>query len=105
MGWDTYQNGALLAAAESQFDVFLTVDQNIPYQQNMSGRNLTLVIVKAKNNRLPTLAQSMPDVTRLLATILPGQVYRVQQDTRQDTRSQEAHQEENAPPNNSGETE
>ena len=64
--------------AQSQFDVLLTVDKNIPYQQNMGGRSIVLLIVEAKDNTVPTLATAMPDVLALLPTILPGQVYRVQ---------------------------
>lgn len=78
MGWGEYQNGRLLALAQSQFDVLLTVDKNIPYQQNMSGRPIALLIVDAKNNTVPTLATAMPAVLALLPTVLPGQVYRVQ---------------------------
>ena len=77
MGWDTYKNGTLLTAAQAEFDVFLTVDQNIPYQQNMRGRPIALVIMKAKDNRLNTLAKLMPEVGLLLPTVLPGQVYHV----------------------------
>lgn len=45
MGWADLDNGILLAAAESQFDLFLTVDTNIRYQQNLSGRRLTILLV------------------------------------------------------------
>ena len=46
MGWDTPGNGDLIAAAEAgSFDVMITVDQNIQYQQNLSGRRIALVVL------------------------------------------------------------
>ena len=45
-GWDTLSNGDLLAEAErAGFDVFLTADKNIRYQQNLSGRRLAIVVL------------------------------------------------------------
>jgi predicted nuclease of predicted toxin-antitoxin system len=45
-GWSTLQNGQLLAAAEQAgFDVFITTDQNLKYQQNLIGRHLTIVVL------------------------------------------------------------
>jgi hypothetical protein len=45
-GWDTLDNGALLAAAEAAgFDVMLTTDRRIRYQQNLSGRKIALVVL------------------------------------------------------------
>jgi len=41
MGWAQLSNGDLLAAAEKSFDVFITTDQNLRYQQNLAGRRLT----------------------------------------------------------------
>ena len=45
-GWDTLRNGELLDAAEAAgFDVFVTTDRNIPYQQNLSGRHIAVVVL------------------------------------------------------------
>ena len=45
-GWDTLRNGELLDAAEAAgFDVFVTTDRNIPYQQNLSGRDIAVVVL------------------------------------------------------------
>jgi|SRR5882762_9827163 len=47
------KNGELLIAAETaKFDVFLTVDQGIEYQQNLTGRNIAIIIFRTKSNRL-----------------------------------------------------
>lgn len=49
-------NGELLEYAEAaKFDVFLTVDRGIQYQQNLSGRNIAVVILRSKSNRLRDL--------------------------------------------------
>ena len=45
MGWATLANGALLQAAEAQFDVFVTTDQNLRYQQNLAGRRLAILVL------------------------------------------------------------
>jgi hypothetical protein len=43
MGWANLENGDLLRAAEEQFDVFITTDQNLRYQQNLAGRRLAIL--------------------------------------------------------------
>ena len=43
-GWETIDDGALLRMAASEFDVFLTVDKDLPYQQNVSGHDLAVII-------------------------------------------------------------
>jgi predicted nuclease of predicted toxin-antitoxin system len=46
MGWAELTNGALLIAAEAAgFEIFVTADKNIPYQTNMAGRRLALVVL------------------------------------------------------------
>ena len=67
-GWQTLSNGKLLDAAEQAgFEVFLTVDANLAYQQNLSGRTIRLVVVEAANNRTPTLAPLVPRVLEVSA--------------------------------------
>ena len=45
MGWDRLGNGDLLNAAEASFDAFITTDQNLRHQQNMSGRQLAILVL------------------------------------------------------------
>ena len=45
MGWAKLSNGDLLAAAEKYFDAFITTDQNLRYQQNLSGRRLAILVL------------------------------------------------------------
>ena len=77
MRWAGTKNGALLRRAASEFDVLLTVDQGIPYQQNIEGLSLALVIIKAPSNDIKDLRLKMSEVLRVLATIQPGQVVQV----------------------------
>src|SRR5437899_4343835 len=54
-------NGELLTAAETaKFDVFLTVDRGIEYQQNLIGRNIAIIIFRTKSNRLKDLLAHVP---------------------------------------------
>jgi hypothetical protein len=45
MGWTALDNGALLEAAEKQFDALITTDQNLSYQQNLSGLRLAILVL------------------------------------------------------------
>ena len=72
-------NGELLAAAETaRFDVFLTVDQGIEYQQNLSGRNIAIIIFRTKSNRLKDLLPHVPVCLAHIESIQPGQIVRIE---------------------------
>lgn len=49
LGWSELKNGSLLALAEQSFDVFLTTDKNLSYQQNLSGRRLAILVLPLPN--------------------------------------------------------
>jgi len=72
------KNGDLLAAAETRFDVFLTVDQGIEYQQNMSGRLIGIMVLRGKSNRLKDLQSLMPECLARIKSVRPGQIVRVE---------------------------
>ena len=74
MGWSGKQNGELLAPAEAHFDVFLTMDRNITYQQNISMLQLRMIVLRSKKGDLASLRQGMPQVRELLSTVKPGEV-------------------------------
>jgi hypothetical protein len=67
MGWAARKNGELLAAAAPQFDVLVTVDQNLQYQQNLAILAMGVIILEAKDNRLDTLRPFAPFVLAVLA--------------------------------------
>ena len=63
-GWSGMKNGELLRVAENEFDVWVTADQNIEYQQNLSRFNIAVVVLVAPNNRLETLLPMILKVTQ-----------------------------------------
>jgi predicted nuclease of predicted toxin-antitoxin system len=72
------KNGSLLEAAEAAgFDVLVTVDKNIPDQQNLAGRAISILILCAPTNRLRDLAPIVPAAFSALLSIKPGAVIRV----------------------------
>ena len=77
MGWASHENGALLALAGGKFDVFLTTDQRISYQQTVSEFTIALVVLVARRNKIEFLLRLLPELRRVLPNVKPGQVYRV----------------------------
>lgn len=77
MGWAGTKNGALLRLAESSFDVFITADQNVQYQQNLRSGSIRITVMVALDTRLETLRPLCPDVIRVLETMKAGQLVRV----------------------------
>lgn len=55
MGWATLKNGRLLALAEKDFDVFVTVDRNLSFQQNLPKFKIAVLVLSAPSNRLVDL--------------------------------------------------
>ena len=73
-GWAGTKNGILLALASEEFDVLVSADQNIPYQQNLRTFDIRIVIVVATRNRIDDIR---PLLARLLESIdssIPGYV-------------------------------
>lgn len=71
-------NGELLALAErSRWQVLLTMDRGIPYQQNLADGTISLAIICAKSNRLPDLLPHVPAILAALSTIRPGEVIQI----------------------------
>ena len=76
-GFGGKRNGELLTLAEEAgFDALITVDKNIPYQQNLTGRRIALVILDVPSNRLADLLPHVPACLLALCSIQPGQVVR-----------------------------
>ena len=75
MGWALLANGDLIDAAERDFDVLVTTDQNLPYQQNLKGRRLAILILPTTS--WPKLKDLVRDVEAALATLEPGSVVRL----------------------------
>jgi predicted nuclease of predicted toxin-antitoxin system len=73
MGWAGVKNGQLLTLAESEFDVFITVDRNLSSQQNLPQFDIAVIILQASSNRLTDLKPLAPKVLAILATVTKGQ--------------------------------
>jgi len=77
-GWSDLSNGQLLSAAETNgLAVLLTAHSNIRHQQNLSGRKISILILRAPNNRLTTHVVMIGAVGRELVTIRPGAIVEV----------------------------
>lgn len=76
-GWAGVKNGALLGLAATRFDVLLTVDRNLEYQQNFSGLTIAVVVVDAPSNDIEVLRPLMPQVRDALQRARPGVVTHV----------------------------
>ena len=61
-----------MAIAEAEFDVLLTVDQNLKYQQNIKGFDIGIILLVGRNNRLKTLLPLMPELKEALEKIKAG---------------------------------
>lgn len=78
MGWSGKKNGELLKLMLSEtFNVFLTVDQNLRYQQNLRNAKVAVVVLVAPRNRHEDLLPLMPSVLKVLGTIQPGELVEV----------------------------
>lgn len=76
-GYGAKKNGELLSLMEGRWDVLITNDRNIRYQQNMSGRNVSILILCAKSNRIKDLLPLMPMCAKALQSITPGRIVEV----------------------------
>lgn len=77
-GWAGKKNGDLLRLmAASGFEVLITIDQNIPYQQNLARGPVAVVVLMGRSTRLADLLLLIPDVLRALASIRPGDLVTV----------------------------
>lgn len=77
--WAGLKNGVLLTSAEAAgFNVFLTGDQNLEFQQNISKRLLGVVVLCAASNALEDLVPLIPRALAAIEAIEPGQVVRIE---------------------------
>ena len=77
-GFSGKRNGELLALAEANgFDVLITVDKSIPYQENLKDRSIALFILDSPSNKLSDLLIHAPACLSTLRSIKPGQVMRL----------------------------
>lgn len=77
MGWAGKRNGILLRLAAQEFDVFLTADQNVEFQQNLREVRIAVIVLVAATNRIESLRALVPDLLQGLSTAKPGQALRI----------------------------
>lgn len=70
-GWSSVKNGKLLALAASKFDLFLTADRNLEFQQNLTTLPIAVLVLRARNNRIQALEPLVPEVLKALNHIPP----------------------------------
>ena len=74
MGWSAVKNGELLALAESEFDVFVTVDRNLSFQQKLPDFKVAVIVLRSRSNRLADLRPLVPDLLSCVANAPRGAV-------------------------------
>jgi hypothetical protein len=77
MGWSGVKNGALLALAAAEFDAFITVDRNLPHQQNIAALPIAVVVLVARSNELQSLIALMPRLEEVLAGLQPRSLVQI----------------------------
>jgi predicted nuclease of predicted toxin-antitoxin system len=74
MGWSSIKNGELLALAEREFDVFVTVDRNLSFQQKLPAFGIAVIVMRARSNRLADLRPLALELLTCMPNALPGAV-------------------------------
>ena len=77
MGWAGVKNGELMRLAANEFDVLLTVDRNLEYQQNFVGLSLAVIVIHAPSNDIAVLQPLMPAVLAAIPNARLGVVTRI----------------------------
>jgi hypothetical protein len=73
-GWAGISNGKLLSLAAAEFDVFVTVDRNLPFQQHLPKFDIPVILLRSKTNRLADLIVLVPELLSIIAVAPKGVV-------------------------------
>ena len=76
-GWKGITNGALLTLAEAQFDVFVTVDRNLSFQQHLPNFAIAVILLSARSNRMADLVPLVAELIRAIGIAKRGVVTKV----------------------------
>lgn len=74
LGWAGLKNGALLRQAVGQFQVLVTMDKNLQFQQNLAAHSIGVVLIRAHSNRLDDLRPLVPQILAAVAASEPGKI-------------------------------
>ena len=76
-GWGSISNGKLLTLAQAEFDVFVTVDKNLSFQQHLPKYSIAVILIHSKSNRVEDLLLLLPDLLSAIPKAPRGQVSHV----------------------------
>ncbi|MGI9065213.1 MAG: hypothetical protein ACR2HX_02255 [Pyrinomonadaceae bacterium] len=71
MGWKAVENGALLDLMAATFQILITTDKNIAYQQNLKKRGISVILLPT--NRIPLVIELLPKVEEAISTVRVGE--------------------------------
>lgn len=74
VGWAGVTNGDLLSQAQQRFDALVTVDQSLPFQQDLSRFSIAVLVLRARSNRLTDLRGLIPQLLQALPVAKRGEV-------------------------------
>lgn len=74
MGWSGRKNGELLSLANGSFHVFLTIDQGLQHQQNLQGRNISVLVIEAASNKIEDLSSAIPEILLVIPSLRVGPI-------------------------------
>lgn len=74
MGWTGVKNGSLMTLAADEFEIFITVDRNLSYQQNIPKFNLAVIVLSSISNRYADLIPFAPLILECIPTLVIGNV-------------------------------
>ena len=77
LGWSGIKNGELLRRAQGICEVFVTLDRNLEFQQNIKVLPFGIVVVRARSNRVADLSPQIESILAAANRVLPGQVEKV----------------------------
>lgn len=81
MGWNETKNGALLSLAAAHFDVFVTVDKNLSFQQNIAALPIAVVVLSGRSSRLKDLRTLIPELRQIIPNLHRGELRVLKQGT------------------------
>ena len=76
-GWSGISNGKLLALAQAEFDVFVTVDKNLSFQQHLPKFSIAVILIHCKSNRVQDLLPLLPELLDAIPKAIKSQVLHV----------------------------
>ena len=81
-GWAALKNGELLGRAQQEFEAFVTVDRNLPFQQDLSRFSIAVIVLRAPSNRISDLRSLVPQLLTALPVAKRGEVTWVEAEQR-----------------------